>query len=354
MKKILALAIVPFVAFSLMCCAPDTGSGGSGGDLTGGGGGGGTGEQNTPPDDQNTSGGSDAGSLSVADTYAWTGDYPATEFVLKYSKGDNGEKLTYEYDDTLVSVDETKHTVTALKDGVATVRIHSDSFDTEFKVICETINKDTDDKRYDLSKHANGDRKGWDARVNGFDASWRSDGNPDSTTLFIGDSFFDTGFWKSFYGDYAGYDALCWGIGGTTTYTWETITDALLYKLSPKNIVMHCGTNSVYDLKQSADSVTSSLERTFTLMHDRMPDTKMYWLNIPKRYPGEAEKEAIAEETNARFAEWAEGRTWLTVIDLRSKLKIDKVLQDGLHPNADGYEVIIKAVADSGIKINKL
>lgn len=348
MKKILALAIVPFVAFSLMCCAPDTGAGagaGTGGQTPSGEQGGQ--DEQAPPT-------SDVGTLSVADTYAWTGDYPATEFVLKYSKGDNGEKLTYEYDDTLISVDETKHTVTALKDGVATVRIHSDSFDTEFKVFCETIDKNTADMRYDLDKHANGNPKGWSGRVNGFEASWKNEGNPESTTLFIGDSFFDTGFWKSFYGDYAGYDALCWGIGSTTTYTWETITDKLLYKLSPKNIVMHCGTNSVYDLGQSADSVTSSLERTFTLMHDRMPDTKMYWLNIPKRYPGEAEKEAIAEETNARFAAWAEGRTWLKVIDLRSKLKIDKVLQDGLHPNADGYEVIIKAVADSGIKINKL
>lgn len=303
--------------------------------------------------------GDEYGTLSVCDTYAWLGadgaEYPATEFVLNYTKTPpKGEMLTYEYDKAVIELDENKHTVKALKAGSTTVRAESAHYSAEFKVTCEVIDKDTPDKAYNLYEHANGDLKGWDTRVRTFESEWDSVGINNSTTVFVGDSFFDqSGFWKSFYVDYAGKDVLCWGIGSTTTCSWETITDTLLYKTSPKNLVMHCGTNNVFDLHQSADVVVSSLERIFTLMHDRMPATKLYWFNITARYHGGAtEGNAITAEINERLAEWAVGRKWLTVIDSRPKLGIFAITADGVHPNEDGYKIFMDELAASGIKIN--
>lgn len=321
----------------------------------------------TDPDDPNTPDkpdkpdkpSDDHGSLSVCDTYAWLSangvDYPATEFVLRYTKTPPaGETLTYEYDKTVIELDERKHTVKALKAGSTTVSVSSEHYSAEFDVVCEVIDRNTPDKAYDLYQHANGDLKGWDNRVRAFESEWDYAGVNNSTTVFIGDSFFDqSGFWKSFYTDYAGKDVLCWGIGSTTTCSWETITDTLLNKTAPKNIVMHCGTNNVFDLHQSADTVVSSLERIFTLMHDRMPSAKLYWFNITARYHGGAtEGNATTAEINERFAEWAEGRSWLTVLDTRSKLGIYAITSDGVHPNEDGYKIFMDELATSGIKIN--
>ncbi|MCM1441399.1 MAG: SGNH/GDSL hydrolase family protein [Roseburia sp.] len=303
----------------------------------------------------NTGGGDEKnyGTLSVADTYCWLGDYPPTEFVLNYSVVNVNEKPEFVYDNTMIELDAEKYTVKALKEGKTTVKVTTEHLSAEFDVICESVDKDTEDKRFSLTNHANGDLKGWDTRVNNFENEWKQEGRNKSTTLFIGDSFFDcTGFWKTFYTDYEGKDALCWGIGSTTTYSWETICDKLLYKTAPKNVVMHCGTNCVYDIKESADNIVSSLERLFTMMRSAMPSTNFYWLNITKRFNGDTEKESIAEEVNARFTEWAKGRKWLTVIDTRSKLKIDNIQLDGVHPNASGYEKIVNEIANSGIKIN--
>ncbi|MCH5165026.1 MAG: SGNH/GDSL hydrolase family protein [Clostridiales bacterium] len=346
MKKITAMFLAAATAIAFVGC----------------GGPGGTKEPEKPEDPPDN----DYGTLTVSDTYAWLADYeskefpplydyPATEFVLNFSKPEKAEAVSYEYDSTAIELDERAHTVKALKNGITEVKVTSEHFETTFNVICETVNKDREDKGYSLTKHRNGDPKGWDARVRNFQTSWSDNGHNDITTVFIGDSFFDSSaFWTSFYTDYNGKDALCFGIGGTTTCSWETIIYEFMSRISPKNVVMHCGTNDVYDLGRSADEITSSLERIFSVMHDFMPDASLYWFNIPKRYPGEAAKEAVSEAANARFAKWAEGRDWLTVMDTRATLGIDKVLQDGLHPNADGYKMFMDALAKTKIKIYNL
>lgn len=333
MKKFLAALLAATLSVTMLACGDGNTSGGDPGG-------------NEPPVD------TDYGTLSISDSYAWLGDYPATEIALNFSKPDKAEALSYEYDETVITIDETNKTITALKEGTAEVAVSSEHFETTFTVTCETVDTNSPDKAFSLTEHANGNPKGWDNRVRAFETEWDTKGHNNITTLFIGDSFFDCSyFWSSFYTDYAGKDALCWGIGSTTTYVWETITDRLLVNTSPKNIVMHCGTNNVYDLRRSADDITSGLERVFTLMHDRIPSAKLYWFNIPNRYDTELEK--VAEEANERFTAWAEGRKWLTVIDTRSKYRVD-MRSDGLHPNSDGYKLFIDELAKTNIKMINL
>lgn len=325
--------------------------------------GGGGGLQEAPDGPPSDGGNDDYGTLTVSDTYAWiadyesaeftpTCDYPATEFVLRFSKPEKAEAVSYEYDNTAIELDESARTVKALKNGTVSVKVSSEHFETTFDVICETVNKDREDNAYSLTRHKNGNLKGWDNRIRAFEAEWREKGHNDVTTVFIGDSFFDaSAFWTSFYTDYGGKDALCWGIGSTTTCSWETAIYSFMYRMSPKNVVMNCGTNDVYDLGRSADEITSSLERIFSVLHDFMPDTSLYWFNIPKRYPGEAQKEAVSEQVNARVAAWAAGRKWLTVMDSRSQLSFDKVKEDGLHPNDEGYKMFMETLVKNNIKL---
>lgn len=336
MKKFLAALLAATLSVTMVACGG--GNGGTTGDEGG--------DKKPPVEDTGY------GTLTVSDTYAWLGDYPATEIALNFSKPDKAETVSYEYDQTVISIDETNKTITALKEGSTEVTASSEHFETTFTVTCETVDTNSADKAFSLTEHANGDPKGWDNRVRAFESEWDTKGHNNITTLFIGDSFFDCSyFWSTFYTDYEGKDALCWGIGSTTTYVWETITNRLLVETSPKNIVMHCGTNNVYDLHRSADDITSGLERLFTLMHDRVPSANLYWFNIPQRYPSNIELEKIAEEANARFTAWAEGRKWLTIMDTRSKYDITKTRSDGLHPNADGYKLFMEELAKTNIKM---
>ena len=298
------------------------------------------------------------GTLKISDTYVWLSNaeftYPDVEIGLNYSAGSTKEKLAYEYDESVIEIDAEHGTIKPLTVGSTEVRAYSEHYEAKFTVTCEDVDINPSDKAYSLTQHANGDPKNWYMRVNQFKGEWQAYGRNNMTTLFIGDSFFDqSGFWTSFAGDYSGKDALCFGIGSTQTYAWQTICRDMLPAMQPKNVVMNIGTNDLYDLRREADDVTSSLERLFTMMHDTMPSAKFYWFTINRRYGGGAseELEAKADEVIANFSKWAEGRKWITVVNSRAKYTADKTKPDLLHPNDAGYKLFMELLETTDINI---
>lgn len=64
------------------------------------------------------------------------------------------------------------------------------------------------------------DTSNYNNKVAGYKDLWEQKGVSGSTTLFIGDSFFDSGFWSDFYDVYAGKDVIRAGVGSSTTFDW--------------------------------------------------------------------------------------------------------------------------------------
>ncbi len=314
------LAAAGLAAFGIAGCAGGESGGGDGGDAE-------------PP------------TLSISDTYAWIG-YPASEFTPIFSDPTKAEELTYEYDESLISISPEDHTVTALAEGTATVTVTSESYSASFNVYCEEVDK-TDDA-FDLTTD-------WSSRAQGYELDWMSNGNDGQTTIFIGDSFFDIAFWDNFYTDYySGKDALIWGIGSTTSYTWETLTTSLLANTSPRNIAMHVGTNDIYDLERTAEQTISSLQRIFTLMHSVMPETHIWYFSITQRtYVGADERYPTVNAVNAAMIEWCEGKDWITLLDTSPDITWD-MLRDGIHPFNYEYGVFTQALEEGGCQIADL
>lgn len=188
------------------------------------------------------------------------------------------------------------------------------------------------------------------AQVEDRKLQWLEKGNDGRTTLFIGDSFFDTVFWSNFYTDYyAGKDALTLGICSTTTYDWETWSSEWLADIEPKNIVMHIGTNNIYDDGDDVNATVSALKDMFTVMHKNLPDTSIYWFGISYRSYDE-EKIAKSAEINTQMKEWCAKQDYMTYIDTPSKLTNDMLL-DNIHPKPECYNVFTEALAETDIVI---
>ncbi|MGN1093405.1 MAG: SGNH/GDSL hydrolase family protein [Candidatus Neoclostridium sp.] len=282
----------------------------------------------------------DYGTLTVEDVIAWVG-YPASELDFAFSKSEYAEQLTYEYDATALTIDAAKNTVTALKAGEFEVLAKSEHFADRFKVKAETVNKS--DSRYNVSADN-------DNRIAGKLSVYNNAGNDGKTTLFIGDSFFDERwFWTNFDQTYAGKDAIIAGVSGSTSYDWEHFTETFLKFVSPKQVAMHMGTNNVYDDNDTAAQAISALQRMFYVMHQAMPETHIYWFNISQR-SYDPDKIAIVSSVNSQMTKWANGRTWLTVIDTSSKLTND-MLKDNVHPKLEHYDVFVDALKDAGAVI---
>jgi len=179
---------------------------------------------------------------------------------------------------------------------------------------------------------------------------WLEKGNDGRTTLFIGDSFFDPYFWSNFYTEsYLGKDALVLGIGSTTTYDWETWATEWLKDIKPKNIVMHMGTNNIYDDGDDVEATVSALKNMFAVIHENVPDTPIYWFGISYRSYGDAKIEKTTEVNN-QIKEWCEEQDYMTYIDTPNKLTND-MLFDGTHPAPEYYYVFKDALAETDIVI---
>ena len=284
------------------------------------------------------------GTLFIEDVAAWIG-YPPSDFVVEYSRPETaaGREISYEYDESMIELDAQAKTIRAFKAGETTVRVHDGVLETQFSVICANV-----DKRGE--EYNTADYDGYAAQLA---AQWSRSGNEGKTTLFIGDSFFDTRyFWTDFYQSYAGKDALCFGISSTTTYDWEMFAEGALADVRPKNIVIHLGTNNIYDDAKTAEETSLALRRLFTLLRDRFGGAHIYYFGISVRSYG-TEEISRTRQVNADISAWCERRDWITYIDTPDRLTAD-MLRDGVHPKLEYYAVFTEALAETDIVIENL
>ena len=281
------------------------------------------------------------GTLVIDDVFAWVG-YPNNFVIPHFSNPECAEVLTYEYDADGIEIDPATNSVTALKAGRYEVVAKSEHFSAEFVVRVEDV--DLESAKFSAANFASAA----DNRL----SQWLQKGNAGKTTIFIGDSFFDTGFWTGFYSsEYVGKDALCLGISATTTYDWEEWISGWLCQVQPKNIVMHIGTNNVYDDGDSIYGALSAYQRMFLLMHELFPDTHIYWFGVSQRSYDKDKIEKVSE-INARMQKWCDGLDFITYIDTPSQLTID-MLKDGVHPKPECYNVFVEALDKTDITIEE-
>lgn len=281
----------------------------------------------------------DYGTLQINDVFAWVG-YPNATVIPIFSNEEYKEALTYEYDTSALTIDAATNSVTALKKGVHEVTAKSEHFSTSFYVRIEEVDKSsTKFSAKDFAAAAEQRKKIWDE--NGVDGQ---------TTIFIGDSFFDTAFWTGFYtAEYVGKDALCLGISATTTYDWEEWVTGWLSETKPKNIVMHVGTNNVYDDGDTVNNALSAYQRLFTIMHEQFPETHIYWFGVTQR-SYDSIKIAQVERINDRMKSWCDAFDFITYIDTPSLITED-MLKDTVHPKPENYKIFVEELAKTGIVI---
>mgnify|MGYP005794909071 FL=1 len=283
---------------------------------------------------------SPAEQIIVQDTNAWV-DYPAAEFTLVLPEDAQGE-VVYSYDESKLSIDGAAHTVTALAAGRHQVKVTCGELEARFFVTCSTVDKSG--AWWQNPPHAAYDEE--------LAQKYASQGHNGETTVFIGDSFFDERyFFTNFSALLAGEDALCMGISSTTTFDWEQYILAentiLSASMQPKALVVNLGTNNFYDDKRSTADTASDLQRLFTLMHDRMPDTHIYYFSIAQRLDTAFAGNVSA--VNDRMEEWCRYKDWITFLDVEEQVTTDKLRDDHVHPLPETYrDIYLPALRDAG------
>ena len=232
----------------------------------------------------------------------------------------------------------------------ATTEYHTTTFQVEAKVYEDA--KGVDTANWYLS------------RISSVESKWINNGKKQGGTLFIGDSFFDTEFWSDFYKLYEGNENVyTHGVSSSTTTDWEIFSKRLVYPVAPDNIVMHLGTNNIYDDRESADKVIANTKKLFDEYHARLPETKIYYFAIEPRSYGinggtfDAATHGMINTVNTSMKEYCDANDYLVYVDATPNCYTEGItvntdfFRDGIHPRLENYLVYAELLEDAGLDL---
>ena len=204
----------------------------------------------------------------------------------------------------------------------------------------------------------------FEAQVQALENKWVQDGELQGGTLFVGDSFFDTYFWSDFYSTYGKYNTRTHGIGGTTTTEWEVFASRLIYPVNPKNIVMHLGTNNLYDDKETSSEAYKNTVRLLETIHSRLPETKVYYFAIePRTYAIEGGTFSQTsfdkiDKVNKDMEAYCNVNDYMVYVDATSECYTSGInvnanfFRDGIHPKLGNYMTYVNLLKEAGLELN--
>jgi lysophospholipase L1-like esterase len=174
--------------------------------------------------------------------------------------------------------------------------------------------------------------------------------------VFFGNSITEFGHWTTLLGDSGAVNR---GIAGDNTFGMLHRLDAVI-ALKPAKLFIEAGINDIgqgVPIGMIAGNITSIVE----YVRVKSPGTKVFVVsvlptneNAQKDYPEVAGKNAVTRELNQRLQEQA-GSYGFVFIDLAGRIKDEAgnlgaryARGDGLHLNAEGYQVFVRLLREKG------
>lgn len=180
-----------------------------------------------------------------------------------------------------------------------------------------------------------------------------SEENPPTaeTTFFVGSSTFTR--WKNIPTDFAEFNAVNRGFGGSKLVDWNNVATArLLAPYKPARVVLYCGGN---DMTGGASAQTV-LERFKTFLADLRaanPDVKLHVCSIHNAPHCEKDWPKFAEY-NAAIKKMAEEDPNIYFIDFNGavlaedgSVREELYVQDKVHLTREGEEILVPLVIES-------
>lgn len=363
-KILLCLILIFCLTFSLMSCNDNKNENDFNNDTPGG-------EElpndpneddgtNTPPvddgdEDDNTETPIDYGTMTIDDLTLYS-NFP-NKPVVTFSNPEYAvayDEVEYSFNSNSISYDGEYFKVNSVNKTV-TVTATTEYHTTEFTITTRNYVAACKDQS-NANTYLN--------RVNQNETYWKNAGSMTSGTLFIGDSFFDTQFWSNFYDLYVGNNAYTNGVSSSTTTDWEIWAGRLIYPMNPKNIVMHCGTNNLFDDFESANQTIKNTQRLLDTIHYHLPNTKIYYFAIEPRSYGIGGISYFDENSynkiitvNEAMKAYCEQNDFMVFLDVTSHCYTSGMnvnhsfFRDGCHPTLENYLVYANALKDAGLDL---
>ena len=200
------------------------------------------------------------GKVTIKNLYVYQ-NYEGAAPEVTFSKENRAEELTYTFEGNDIKYENGKFVAQSVNKTV-TVTAKSEHFETTFKVFTAQFD--------------------FENRVVAYENAWNVN-KYKGQTVYLGDSFFDAQFWGNFYTLFAKKDVLQQGISATTVTDWMMFAQRLIYPQEPQEIVMHLGTNDMFDDALSNTQNLENLKTFFGQIYARLPQVKIYYFTVEPR-----------------------------------------------------------------------
>jgi len=172
--------------------------------------------------------------------------------------------------------------------------------------------------------------------------------NKNDIVLFTGSS--SIRMWSSLQSDFPNYNIVNRGFGGSQTLDLLYFFDQLILPYDPKKIFIYEGDNDL-SLGKSPGQILSTMDSVITMIRQKVSKTVPIYVISPKPSISRWHLKDKYIEFNTLMSQLASQRkrvyfidVWSPALDNDGTVIKDIFLEDGLHMNAKGYAIWVKAV----------
>ncbi|HVI54050.1 MAG TPA: SGNH/GDSL hydrolase family protein [Luteibacter sp.] len=191
------------------------------------------------------------------------------------------------------------------------------------------------------------DHAKWNADIQAFEASDKSQPPPANAVLFIGSS--SIRFWKTLGTDFPGYRVINRGFGGSDLDDATAFADRIVTPYRPAALVMYAGDNDLQG-GDSPEQVRDDFAAFVGKVRQSQPDLPIAFIAIKPSVARAALLPNIlrADQLIRAWAMTQKNVAFLDVVpamlDAQGQPRPDLFIEDGLHMNAKGYALWVAQV----------
>jgi lysophospholipase L1-like esterase len=192
----------------------------------------------------------------------------------------------------------------------------------------------------------------WGKEIHAFETADKTNPPPKDAVLFVGSS--SIRLWKNLAQAFPGHECINRGFGGSQLSDSVAFADRIVMPYRPKLIVLYAGDNDIAGGK-TPGRILADFKAFAEKVHAGLPQTRIAYIAI-KPCPLRERFLPQVKATNSLIRDYTATDDHLLYVDIFTPMlnqegrpRADLCLKDGLHPNAQCYEVwasILRPILD--------
>ena len=180
---------------------------------------------------------------------------------------------------------------------------------------------------------------------------------PQNQTIFVGDSFFDPWSWSNFYSLYEGKNVNLLGVSTAQSIDWDIFLQSFIVDLNPKNIVLHLGTNDIFDAGYNDTQTYENMKTLIDNILEEVPNAKLYYFGIEPRYSGGTTKNNYCKNVNELLIKNITNERFVYLDSPALCYNEDgtvkgEFFRDNVHPKLENYTEYVRLLNEANIEID--